>query len=126
MGPHVLCLPQKSVCIGALQRRLQRMETAIAVVMFDPKLAKVRQGALFSDGIDTVVRAAIEKAVPLAADVANHADEAMGQLLLNLEIPILVVQVAPQAIDSFWTGSFRLETAQEWRNRVREVWHIGG
>ena len=70
---------------------MQRMETAIAVVMFDPKLAKVRQGALFSDGIDAVVRAAIEKAVPLAADVANHADEAMGQLLLNLEIPILVV-----------------------------------
>ena len=74
---------------------MQRMETAIAIVMFDPKLAKVRQRALLGDGIDAVVRTAIEKVVPLAADVANHADEAMGQLLLNLEIPILVIQVAP-------------------------------
>ena len=85
---------------------MQRMETAIAVVMFYPKLAKVSQRTLFSNGIDAVVRAAIEKVVPLAADVANHADEAMGQLLLNLEISAAIAGNSwkkTEPLSSIWT-----------------------
>src|SRR3954454_9862083 len=126
MGPHVLGLPQETVCERALEGQLQRVKIAVSVVMLDSKLAEVRQRTLSRHGVEAVIGAGIEKVVALAADIADHADKAVRKLLLNLEVPILVVQVAAQTIDSLRTGAFRLKTTSERRDWVREVWHIGG
>src|SRR2546423_8220916 len=58
------------------------------------------------------------------ADVRDGANEVMPQLLLDLEIPVLVVEIAPVAVNALGTYTFGLSTAQERANRIGEIGHV--
>src|ERR1035437_2242367 len=60
-----------------------------------------------------------------AALVTDREHEAARQLLLDVEVPVFVVQVAAQPIDGPGGDPLPLKLGHEWLDRVREVFYGG-
>src|SRR5258708_284984 len=101
MRPHVLGLQQPAARKTALQRELKRIEIIVAMVRLQSERGKLRQCSLSRRRIDQVHLLTVEEMMPFAAHVAHLARETEWQLLLDVEIPVLVVAVLSMTVDGF-------------------------
>ena len=125
--PLILRLPQKAMRERALQRHLQRMEIAVAVVPASGRTpANCGNGRLpVAGSIRFVVRES-EQLVSFAALVTDREHETARQLLLDIEVPVLVVQIAAKPIDRpLGLTPSALQLAEERLDRVGQVLHDG-
>ena len=99
MRPHVLGLPEESVLEGALQRSLQRIEVTVGAIALEAIRTERRNGPGGGFRQEAVGGNFAEQVATPAAYIAHLSDKAVGQLLLNVEVPVFVVQVFPVRID---------------------------
>src|SRR4051794_19512939 len=107
----------------ALDRHLKRMKIAVRIVVLNAELAELRERALPPRRVDQIGGARLEEVVPFASGVSDPRDEAARQLLLDIKIPVLVIQVVAKAIDPLGAEAQRLKLADEGIDRKGQIVH---
>src|SRR5204862_1390828 len=93
------------------------------VVVLDAELTELRQGTFAGRRVDQMSGAGLEQVMSLAAGVSEAGQKVARQLLLDGEIPVLVVQIVAQPIDPLGAEAQRLKLADKRIDREREVFH---
>src|SRR2546426_390528 len=101
-------LPQPSARERTLHRCQERVEGAVAVVVFDLELAELRQRSFAADRIFEIDLTRAKQIVSNTPDVADLTGEAMRQLPLDQEIPVFVVAILAIPVDPFGTRALSL------------------
>ena len=77
VGPHILRLPQPSAGKRTFERRLERVEVAVAVIIFDLELPELRERPFPRGRIDEIDLTGAKQLMPFAADVTDLGDKAV-------------------------------------------------
>src|SRR6266568_1809456 len=92
-----------------LQRYLKCVEVAVRVVVLDAELAELRQRTLPRGRVDQICGAGLEQVMSFAAGVGDSGQEAARQLLLDVKVPVFVVQIVAQPVDALGAEAQRLK-----------------
>ncbi len=77
MGPHILRLPQPSAGKRPFERDLERVEVAVAVIIFDLELPELRERPFPRGRIDEIDLTGAKQLMSFAADVTDLGDKAV-------------------------------------------------
>src|SRR5262245_66407700 len=113
MRPHVLRLPHHTTANRSLERELERIKRAVAVVGFETEGIVTGERPFSRHRIQEVRGVFAKQMMAHAADISGLTDESIRQLLLEHEVPVLITRIFAIARDGLRAETKRLKLTDE-------------